>query len=249
MASNLITHANAIKHHLHTLSTPAKAESARRFFPHGIVCIGANAADIKTVISHFLKTHPQLSPEQLLAVTETVIERSEYSEEIMVAYGLINKHVKKHYDETLLLRFRYWLENYANNWALVDDLCMKTLFNYLMARPHLIEATKDWAHSDVTWCRRASNVAWVKFINRKIGKSVYKLDKKLIFNNCTLLLKDEDEFVQKSIGWLLKVAAVEHQEDVLAFLDKNQNKMPRSTIRYALEKVEPAIRKGYLRNS
>ncbi|MBU2984977.1 DNA alkylation repair protein [Saccharophagus degradans] len=238
MTTNYTKYANTLKQHLIDLSTPAKAEASRRYFPHGIVCVGANAADIKFVVKHFLENNPQLTPEQLLAITETVLERAEYSEEKMVAYGLISKHVKKHYDDTLLQRFRYWLENYANNWALVDDLCMKTLFNFLMARPHLIEHTKEWAHSDVSWCRRASNVAWVKFIKRKIGKTEYKLDKKLIFENCTLLISDQDEFVQKSIGWLLKVTAAEHEKDVLAFIEKNAKSMPRSTIRYALEKVD-----------
>ncbi|MDO6423900.1 DNA alkylation repair protein [Saccharophagus degradans] len=238
MTTNYTKYANTLKRHLLDLSTPAKAEASRRYFPHGIVCVGANAADIKFVVKHFLENHPQLTPEQLLAITETVLERAEYSEEKMVAYGLISKHVKKHYDDTLLQRFRYWLENYANNWALVDDLCMKTLFNFFMARPHLIEHTKEWAYSDVSWCRRASNVAWVKFIKRKIGKTEYKLDKKLIFENCSLLISDQDEFVQKSIGWLLKVTAAEHEKDVLAFIEKNAKNMPRGTIRYALEKVD-----------
>lgn len=247
MTTNYTGYATTLKQHLIDLSTPAKAEASRRYFPHGIVCVGANAADIKFVVKHFLESYPKLTPEQLLAITETVLERAEYSEEKMVAYGLINKQVKKHYDDTLLQRFRYWLENYANNWALVDDLCIKTLFNFLMARPHLIEHTKDWAHSDVSWCRRASNVAWVKFIKRKIGKTEYTLDKKLIFENCTILLNDQDEFVQKSIGWLLKVTTAEHEQDVLAFIEKNAKNMPRGTIRYALEKVDPEVRLKVLR--
>lgn len=39
----------------------------------------------------------------------------------MLVYGLINKFVKNNYEDELLLRFEYWLENYSSNWALVDD--------------------------------------------------------------------------------------------------------------------------------
>ena len=235
-----------VKQQLTKVSTPEKAQSSKRYFPQGINCIGANAADIKHIIKQFHIEHANLTPEQVLCITEDTIQHSEFSEEIMVAYGLINKFVKKHYDDNLLQRFEYWLKNYANNWALVDDLCMKALFNFLMARPHLIEKTQAWARSDVSWCRRASNVAWVKFIRRPIGHSIYYLDIKLVFNNCDLLIGDPDEFVQKSIGWLLKVTAIHHQNEVLNYIKLNHQNMQRSTIRYALEKVDRNSRQTLL---
>lgn len=235
-----------IKRQLTKVSTYEKAQSSKRYFPQGINCIGANAADIKQIIKQFHIEHAHLTPEQVLCITEDIIHHSEFSEQIMVAYGLINKFVKKHYDDSLLLRFEYWLENYANNWALVDDLCIKALFNFLMARPHLIEKTQAWAQSDIPWCRRASNVAWVKFIRRPIGLSVYYLDIKLVFKNCDLLIGDPNEFVQKSVGWLLKVTAIHHQNEVLDYLRLNQQNMQRSTIRYALEKVDNSSRQKLL---
>lgn len=238
--------AKDLRQQLSALSTPSKAEASKRYFPHGIICIGANASDIKTVIRRFHEEHNNLSPQECLDLAEYVLKNAHYSEEKMVAYGLIQKHVKRNFDDTLLSRFEYWLEHYADNWALVDDLCMKTIYSFMLTRPHLIESVQHWAYSDVPWCRRASNVVWVKFINRKMGKITYKLDKTLIFKQCALLLKDDDEFVQKSIGWLLKVTAVEHQADVLKFLEDNYTAMPRSTLRYALEKIEPNTRKAYL---
>ena len=235
-----------IKQQLAEVSTSEKAQSSKRYFPQGINCVGANAADIKQIIKQFHIDHANLTPEQVLCITEDIIQHSEFSEEIMVAYGLINKFVKKHYDDSLLQRFEYWLENYANNWALVDDLCMKALFNFLMARPHLIEKTQVWAQSNVSWCRRASNVAWVKFIRRPIGHSIYYLNIELVFNNCDLLIGDPDEFVQKSVGWLLKVTAIHHQNEVLDYLKINHQNMQRSTIRYALEKVDKSSRQKLL---
>ncbi|MCO7225992.1 DNA alkylation repair protein [Pleionea sp. CnH1-48] len=237
---------NELKSALKQVSTEEKAESSRRYFPNGIHCIGVNATDIKTIIADFHKSHSELSPEEVLAITEATLKQAEYHEEVMVAFGLVTKYVKKHYDDSLLERFEFWLEHYASNWAQTDDLCMKTIYQFMLSRPHLIEQVQRWGHSKVSWCRRGNCVVWVKFINRKIGKTVYVLDKKLIFKQCDLLLEDEDEFVQKGVGWLLKVTAAHHESDVIKYIKKNASKMTRGTLRYAIEKMDKEIRKGLL---
>lgn len=60
------------------------------------------------------------------------------------------------------------------------------------------------------------------------------------------MLEDDDEFVQKSVGWLLKVSAKCHEDELIEFIRKNNKSMKRSTIRYAIEKLEPATRKAVL---
>jgi len=226
-----------IKNHLKQLSSAAKAESSRRYFPAGIHCIGVTAADIKLIIAEFHLEHSELTALEVLAVSESLLEQAEFSEETLVAFGLINKLVKNNYDDQLLKRFEFWLEHYATNWSHVDDLCIKTIYQFLLARPHLIEQTRHWAHSKVSWCRRASNVVWVKFIKRAMGRSVYCLDKALVFSNCDLLMHDKDEYVQKSIGWLLKVTSLHHLHDVIEYIEDNASTMARPTIRYAIEKM------------
>jgi len=235
-----------IRNELEKVSSPEKIESTKRYFPHGITCIGASASDIKIIIANFHSYNSELSAQDVLCITEEVLKNSKYSEEVMVAYGLINKFVKKNYDDDLLKRFEYWLENYSTNWALVDDLCIKTIYNFLLGRPHLIEKTQHWSVSKVSWCRRASNVVWVKFIKRKTGKSIYYLDKNLVFQNCDILLRDDDEFVQKSVGWILKVCSMQHDEDVINYIHKNHKSMERSTIRYAIEKFPKETRQEIL---
>jgi len=231
---------------LKEISSDEKAESSRRYFPNGIHCIGATAADLKLIISRFHSDNIELTAQDMLSITESLLNCYQYHEEVLIAFGLINKFVKKNYDDDLLLRFEYWLEHYTTNWSQVDDLCIKTIYQFLLARPHLIEKTQHWASSNVSWCRRGGNVVWVKLIKRKIGKCNYYLNTKLIFNNCTLLLADDDEFVQKSIGWLLKATSVHHQEDVMSYIQNNFTKMTRPTIRYAIEKMDSDTRKQLL---
>lgn len=239
-------HRQRIKAELKAVSTVQKAESSRRYFPHGINCIGATASDIKLIINNFQAQNPDLSATDMLAITEYMLLNAQFSEEVLIAFGLINKFVKTYYADDLLLRFEFWLEHYATNWSHVDDLCIKTIYQFLLARPHLIEQTNHWAYSKVSWCRRASCVVWVKFIKRKIGKSTYYLNKKLVFNQCNVLINDKDEFVQKSIGWLLKATSVHYQDDVIQYIQMNVEKMSRATIRYAIEKMDPNTRKYIL---
>jgi len=232
-----------LKDELRRVSSPEKATSSKRYFPEGFVCLGANATDIKLILKDFQEQHTDLNAEQTLVLTETFLKEAKYNEELLLAFALINKYVKRHYDDALLARFEFWLEEYANNWSLVDDLCLKTVFNFLMTRPHLIESMQHWAHSKSPWCRRASCVVWVKFIKRKIGKDVYFLDTALIFKQCDLLLEDDNEFVQKAVGWLLKVTSVEHETEVIEFIQNNASRFKRSTLRYAIEKMDIETRK------
>jgi 3-methyladenine DNA glycosylase AlkD len=72
------------------------------------------------------------------------------------------------------------------------------------------------------------------------------LNTKLIFDNCDLLVRDKDEFVQKSIGWLLKVTSVHHESAVINYIQVNMNHMNRSTVRYAIEKMGADTRREIL---
>ena len=240
------TYLKRIKDALKNISTPDKAEANRRYFPNGVNCIGVTAPEIKLIIDDFQSEYDELTAIEMLSITEYLLQHAEFNEETLVAFGLINRFVKNNYDDDLLLRFKFWLENYATNWSLVDDLCIKTIYKFLMARPHLITTTQHWAYSEVSWCRRASNVVWVKFIKRKIGKSIYYLDKELVFKNCDILINDEDEFVQKSIGWLLKVSSLQHKNSVVNYIKSHSKEITRPTLRYAIEKMDTATRKKLL---
>lgn len=250
--NDLLAYQEQIQDSLTRLASEEKALASQRYFPtsdhhqQSFSCLGCNAADLKLVIKEFYQNHSNLSARDVLAICEYLLQQAKYHEQTLVAFGLLTKLVKRNFDDGLLKRFRYWLENYASNWAHVDDLCLKTIYQFLLSRPHLIAEVKHWAYSDSPWCRRAANVVWVKFIERKIGKLVYKLDLKLVFNQCDLLMADQDEYVQKSIGWLLKVTSQIQPEQVIQYLEKNKANMTRSTLRYSIEKLNESDRKRFL---
>ena len=237
---------NALNSTLIEISTKDKALSAQRYFPEPLDCYGANAKDIQQTVKDFFTDNSDIEADDTLSLAEYILENSTKHEMRLIAFALPQKFVTKHFDDYLLDTFQRWLEQHTDNWAQVDDLCMKLLYKFLLARPHLIEKTKEWVHSPSPWCRRASNVAWVKFVHRKIKSEIYQLDLELIFNNCQLLLNDKHPYVQKSIGWLLKVTATYHQQAVEDFIVEHYSNLSRDTLRYAIEKMPLAKRKAIL---
>lgn len=102
--------------------------------------------------------------------------------------------------------------------------------------PKLFKLTK----SKNRWERRASAVALIYPINhnKKILPHVFK--------TATILLQDNDDLVQKGYGWMLKVASQKFPDAVLKFINQNKSKMPRTALRYAIEKYPQKIRKQIL---
>lgn len=85
-------------------------------------------------------------------------------------------------------------------------------------------------------------MAVVKFVRRKVGRSVYELPLSHVFDNCTRLIHDDDVYVQKGCGWLLKVTAEVHPDEVAVFLRRWHTEMTRDTFRSAIEKVDRQTR-------
>jgi 3-methyladenine DNA glycosylase AlkD len=87
-----------------------------------------------------------------------------------------------------------WLEADVSNWAQCDDLCIKPLYLHLKRHHHQLDRVYRLGSSSSPWCRRASNVALVKFVGRS---KHFDLDRTLA--NCERLLPDKDPYVQKGI--------------------------------------------------
>jgi 3-methyladenine DNA glycosylase AlkD len=121
-------------------------------------------------------------------------------------------------------------------------LCLKLLYPYFLGHLDHIPRTRRWVESASPWARRASSVAVLKFVRRKVGRQTFELPTSHIFDNCIRLMRDEDVYVQKGCGWLLKVAAQVHPQEVSEFLRTWHPQMMRDTFRYAIEKMSPADR-------
>ena len=99
-----------------------------------------------------------------------------------------------------------------------------------------LENLKQWAKSDSRWGKRASAVTLI--IPAKQGKFL-----KDIFEIADILLMDKDDLVQKGYGWMLKDASKIHQEEIFNYVMKNKKVMPRTALRYAIERMPDDLKK------
>lgn len=126
---------------------------------------------------------------------------------------------------------------YVNNWDLVDMTAPNIVGDYVFN----FGSTDDlWelANSSNLWSQRVSIVASWYFIKR--GKYNYTLD------ICEKFFTHEHDLIHKATGWMLREVGKKDEKTLCDFLDKNACYMPRTSLRYAIERFEETKRKAYL---
>ena len=225
---------------------PDFAVRMQRYFPQEIRAFGVSNALVAELANDYFKRSRGVSAATRLLLAEEVLSRAEHHEEVLLGFALLHKVAKTGLDEDFLDRCENWLGSSVSNWAQCDDLCLKLLYPFLYGHLDQIPQTRRWVESGSSWTRRAANVAMVKFIRRTVGRSTFELPLTHVFDNCTRLMRDEDAYVQKGCGWLLKVAAEVHPVEVTDFLRTWHHEMNRNTFRYAIEKLDPQTRASLL---
>jgi len=123
-----------------------------------------------------------------------------------------------------------------DTWDLVDRSAIWVVGEYLVDRPR--DVLDELARSPEPMRRRTAILATYAFIRRGELDDTYRIT--------DLLVDDEDDLVHKAIGWMLREAGKRDEARLLAYLDAHGASMPRVTVRYAIEKLDPAVRSRYL---
>jgi 3-methyladenine DNA glycosylase AlkD len=134
--------------------------------------------------------------------------------------------------------FDFYLKNmrYVNNWDLVDLSSHKIVGAYLFTLSRQI--LHELAESEDLWRRRIAIVSTYHFIYRRDFTDTLSIAEKL--------LGDEHDLIHKAVGWMLREVGKRDEKILRKFLDKHIKKMPRTTLRYAIEKFPESDRKKYL---
>jgi 3-methyladenine DNA glycosylase AlkD len=132
--------------------------------------------------------------------------------------------------------FEHWVHTYVSNWAACDSLCNHAVGSLVEQFPQFLANLKQWAHSKNRWVKRASAVSLVLPARR----GAFLKD---VFEIADILLLDKDDMVQKGYGWMLKEASKIHQTEIYDYIMKNKKVMPRTALRYAIEKMPEDLRK------
>ncbi len=127
-----------------------------------------------------------------------------------------------------------------NNWDLIDTTTPHIVWKYLFLNPdESRDFLYDFAKSDNLWKRRISIMATQAFIREKQFLDTLKLSE--------ILLGDEHDLIHKAVWWMLREVGNRDEKVLLGFLDKYSKKMPRTMLRYAIERLEENVRKDYMR--
>ena len=146
------------------------------------------------------------------------------------AYALRKKYEPSDFDV-----FETWVNKYVTNWAACDTLCNHTIGDFVEKYPEYISSLKKWALSENRWMRRASAVTLIIPARR----GLFLED---IFEIADLLHDDTDDLVQKGYGWMLKSASQAHEKKVFDYVMSKKDTMPRTALRYAIEKMPAELR-------
>ncbi len=144
--------------------------------------------------------------------------------------------VKEHYGRPDFRRFESWLKQYVNNWGSCDHLCCGPIGHLILQFPDLAPRTRQWTRSRNRWLRRASAVSLIAPVRNRLLLGD-------ILRTADVLLTDSDDMVQKGYGWMLKEASNEFPDEVFNYVTKNKKRMPRTALRYAIEKLPTGMRK------
>ena len=124
-----------------------------------------------------------------------------------------------------------------NNWDLVDSSA------HLILGPHLMERDREilyeFASSKNLWVQRVSVIATLHFIRNNQFNDTFRI--------AEMLLNHKHDLIHKAVGWMLREAGNRNFESEFEFLKENYKKMPRTMLRYAIEKFPEGLRQSFLK--
>lgn len=210
-------------------------------YGEGDIFLGVSVPDTRAVakkyfqkidIKHLQKILQSKIHEERLLALEMLIMKYESVK------NLSQKEIKKQKREYL----RFYLRNlkYVNNWDLVDTSASYIVGDYLYNYENKkISLLIKLAKSKNLWQKRVGIVATYYFIRQKSYKEILEI--------AEIVKNDKHDLLQKALGWMLREVYKNVNEEVVRkFLYENIKTLPRTTLRYAIEKMEESERKFWL---
>ena len=199
-----------------------------RFFKEHVLCYGVKTSDVRRISQGHFKQIRAMGKQVIFSLCETLLA-SDYCEEAFIASDWVYR-LRKEYEADDFALFESWIGKYINNWAKCDTFCNHALGAFVERFPGSIENLKGWTRSGNRWFRRAAAVTLI--LPGRRGRFLSE-----ILEISDLLLGDKDDLVQKGCGWLLKEASRKHTKEVFGYVMARKREMPRTELRYAIEKM------------
>jgi 3-methyladenine DNA glycosylase AlkD len=175
---------------------------------------------------------------EAIAFCDILIKRREM--ELKNAGIFLLARYRKSFEKSLLRNVESWLANdHCANWALTDALCGEVLGPLIRQHPAITSKMKSWTGKRNLWLRRAAAVGIIHSARR--GE---QLDD--AYAIAASLFKYPEDLIHKATGWMLREAGKPDPARLESFLLEHGPKIPRTTLRYAIERFPPEKRKRLL---
>jgi 3-methyladenine DNA glycosylase AlkD len=225
---------------LKSLSDRGKAALLSRFFKtgrgeygEGDVFYGVTVPQSRSVVKKYWKNSSLADVQKLL--------NSKFHEARLVAVLILVKKFEEGSEAEKRKVFDFYLANSSgvNNWDLVDSSAHKIVGAFLVSKGKGISLLRKLARSSNLWERRIAIISTFAFIGRGSCKETIEISK--------ILLNDSHDLIHKAVGWALREVGKRCSQTVLEdFLSENASRMPRTMLRYAIERLPLHKRMQYL---
>lgn len=214
--------------------------SAKRFFKEDIQLYGVKSTAVGQISKQTFKLIKDKPTSEIFALCEELWQSGMMEESFIACKWAESIHARYTAEDFEI--FEKWVNTYVSNWAACDSLCNHSIGSFLVQYPGYAARLLEWTHSQNRWVKRASAVSFI--IPARNGQF-----KDEIFRIADSLLLDPDDMVQKGYGWMLKSLAEAYEDEVYRFILERRSNMPRTALRYAIEKMpEEKKREAMKRN-
>lgn len=212
-------------------------EEVQHFFKEEIKARGWYTTELRKFAASFRRSIVrEKGMEFLVRVADDLFSGHVLEEKIMAVF-LLENQTEKFGDEEFQL-FASWLDR-VTNWSDHDALAHYLLSPMVAAKQSRAREVFPWTKSQNRWRRRAACVALIRGAReRRFAPQIAQLSNQL--------LQDEDDMVQKGLGWLLREAAKADPKRTVPYLMKIRSNAPRLVLRTACETLNPSVRKQIL---
>jgi len=223
------------------LARPPGAFDARRYFrgPVDLEFYNTGTTPMRLLARDIYQQHrTEWALSDAVAFADALM-RDRHLETKGVAIEVLAKF-RRDFTPRLLPVCKRWLaQGFSSNWATTDALCGFVLGPLLVKHPDCAAQLRAWARHRSLWVRRASVVALIPLVRTGVA-----LD--LVYDNAAALHNDREDLIQKAVGWALREAGKADARRLEAYLRANGSSIPRTTMRYAIERFAEPKRRALL---
>ena len=197
-------------------------------YGEGDLFIGISVPETRKVV----KKHKNASLEQIQELLQSKI----HEHRLCGLLIMVDQYQKTKENEEI---FNFYLKNISrvNNWDLVDSSAEKIIGAHIFQKDKKL--IYELVQSKNLWERRIAIISTFYFIKKRQFQDTLKI--------AEILLNDEEDLIHKAVGWMLREMGKKGgMEKLIEFLDKNSQKMPRTMLRYSIEKLDEEQRRRYL---